>query len=398
MDVKKQAGALQDQLVRWRRDLHRIPELGCDLPQTSKYVQGCLSQMGIPFVTMVKGSGIVATIRGEGAAGGKTVALRADMDALPIKEEAPVDFKAEGGNMHACGHDAHTAMLLGAAKILNDGKAHLNGSVKLIFQPGEENPGGAKPMIQEGALEGVDAIFGQHVGALQSDVKVSGKIVVSRGAVMACRDSFKIKIIGRGAHSSSPHLSVDPIAVAAQVINGVYMMKAREFSALDPVVISICMVRGGTANNIIPMSVEMEGSTRSLNQQTREKIAARIEAVLKNTCEAYGASYQFDFLWDYDITKNNPDMADLVIRAAKDLAFGDDIVQQASPIMGSEDMSFFLNKVPGAYYFLTSLVFQNGEVFGHHHPKFMLDESIFSKGAALLAQIAKNYLDPPANA
>ena len=390
MDIVKLSQAVQEQVVKWRRDLHQIPEIGNDLPMTSKYVQDRLSEMGIPFVTMVNGSGILATITGGKA--GKTVALRADMDALPLVEEAPVDFRATNGNMHTCGHDAHTAMLLGAAKILNDNKAAINGTVKLIFQPGEEAPGGAKPMIAEGALKGVDAVFGQHIGCLFNEIKDSGKVIVSHGNAMACRDAFKIKIIGRGSHGAWPENSIDPIAIGAQVINGLYMIKAREISALDPAVISIGMIHAGTANNIIPMSLEIEGTTRSIKPETRKRIAERIEQVLKSTCEAHGASYEFEFNYDYDITANNPVMADLVIKSAHDLGFGGDVLPQASAVMGSEDMSFFLNEVPGTFFFLSSVAQQDGQVFGHHHPKFMLDESVFCKGVAMFVQIVQNYL------
>ncbi|MGL5515081.1 MAG: M20 metallopeptidase family protein [Sporomusa sp.] len=391
MDINKLAIELQEQIVQWRRDLHQIPELGNELPLTSKYVQDHLNEMGIPFVTMVNGSGILATIKGKGP--GKTVAIRADMDALPVTEEAPVTFKSSNGKMHACGHDSHTAMLLGAAKILHEHKDELKGTVKLIFQPGEESPGGARLMIEEGCLDGVDAIFGQHIGCLIPGVKDSGKIIVSRGNLMACRDAFKIKIIGRGAHSSTPENSIDPIAIAAQVINGIYMIKARENSALCPLVVSVCMVHGGSASNIIPETVEMEGSTRAIDKETREMIAKRIEDVVKGICATYGATYEYEFIWDYDITINNPEMADLVIQSAKDLGMGDDVQLQSGAIMGSEDMSFYFNKIPGAFYFLSSIAEQDGHVYGHHNPKFMLDESVFSKGTALFVKIAKNYLD-----
>ena len=390
MDIRKLSEAVQEQVVKWRRDLHQIPEIGNELPMTSKYVQDRLSEMGIPFVTMVNGSGVLATITG--ANPGKTVALRADMDALPLVEEAPVDFKATNGNMHTCGHDAHTAMLLGAAKVLNDNKAAINGTVKLIFQPGEEAPGGAKPMIEEGALKGVDAIFGQHIGCLFNHIKDSGKVIVSHGNAMACRDAFKIKILGRGSHGAWPENSIDPISIGAQVINGLYMIKAREISALDPAVISIGMINAGTANNIIPMNLVIEGTTRSINPATRTRIADRMEQVVKSTCEAHGASYEFEFNWDYDITANNPEMADLVIKSAHDLGYGNDVLPQPSAVMGSEDMSFFLNEVPGTFFFLSSVVQQEGQVFGHHHPKFMLDESVFCKGVAMFVQIVKNYL------
>ena len=390
MDIIELAKGVQEQVVRWRRDLHQIPELGNDLPLTSKYVQGCLDEIGIPYITMVNGSGILATITGDSP--GKTIALRADMDGLPLKEEAPVEFKSFNGNMHACGHDAHTAMLLGVAKVLNDNKSEIKGVVKLIFQPGEESPGGAEPMIAEGCLNGVDAIFGQHTGNIYPDVKDSGKIVVSRSNVMASRDSFKIKIIGHGAHGAYPEDSIDPIAIAAQVISGIYMIKARECSALSSSVISICMVHGGAASNIIPQEVELEGSTRSIDNNTREMIAVRLEKVSKSICEAYGATCEFVYEKGYDITINNPDMADLVVKSANDLGMGDNVIMQPMPLMGSEDMSFFLEKVPGAYYFLSSVVHQDGQLYGHHNSMFMLDESVFSNGVALMLQIVMNFL------
>lgn len=391
MDINNLAEATQEQLVKWRRELHRFPELGNELPQTSAYVQKQLNEMGIPFVTMVNGSGILATIIG--GEQGKTLAIRADMDGLPIVEAIDVPYKSKNNNMHACGHDAHTSMLLGVAKIINDNKQNLKGVVKLIFQPGEESPGGAKPMIKEGCLKGVDAIFGQHIGVLSSDVLESGKIIVSHGNVMACRDAFKIKVIGKGAHGAWPELSIDPIAIVAQVINGIYMIKSREIATLSPSVISICMINGGSASNIIPQYVELEGSTRSIDEKTRKFIAKRIEEVVSNTCKAYGASYEFEFTYDYDITINNHEMADLVISSAKNIGMGNDVVLQSAPLMGSEDMSFFLNEVPGAYYFLTSVVTQeDGQIYGHHHPRFTLDESVFHKGVALFVAIVNTYL------
>ena len=390
MNINKLAEDMQAQVVKWRRDLHQIPELDHDLPETSKYVQERLTEMSIPFVAMKNGSGILATITGGNA--GKTIALRADMDALPIAEEAPVCFKSVNGNMHACGHDAHTAMLLGAAKVLSDHKARLKGTVKLIFQDGEENVGGAKLMIAEGCLNGVDAIFGQHIGCLFDDISESGKIIVSHGNAMASRDKFKITIIGRGGHSAFPESSIDPISIAAQVINGIYMIKARECSALSPSVVSVCSIHGGTAHNIIPETLELEGSTRSVEPETRAMIASRIEQVVKGVCDAFGATYKYDYVFDYGITANNPEMADLVINAAKDLGLGSDVILQRSSLMGSEDMSLYLDNVPGAYYFLSSVVRQGDQVYGHHHAKFMLDESVFSKGVALFLQITANYL------
>ncbi len=384
---------LAEKIMRWRRDLHEIPEIGNDLPKTSLYVQNCLRDMGISFYTMLNGSAVVGTI--EGSTPGKTVALRADMDALVIKEEAPIDFKAKNGLMHACGHDAHAAMLLGAAEILNEKKNLIKGRIKLIFQPGEENPGGALPMIEHGALEGVDAIFGQHIGCLFSNLKPedTGKIVVSTGNVMSSRSSFKITIRGKGSHSSMPHLAVDPVAIAAQIINGIYMIKAREIDALWPFVISICMVHGGNAPNIMPETVELQGSTRTFDGELTNKVKRRIEEIVQYNCMAYGATYDYEFIKEYPALKNDTKMANLVIKSAKKMINEENIIIQREPLMCSEDMSYYLNKIPGAYFFLLSVVEQNGIVYGHHTPKFMIDETVLFQGSSLLSQIAMDFLN-----
>jgi amidohydrolase len=394
MDINKLAVDIQSEVVGWRRYLHQIPEVGNDLEKTSGYVQDCLREMGIPFVTMVNGSGIVGTITGNST--GKTIALRADMDGLAMEEATTEEFRSTNiGKMHACGHDAHVAMLLGATKILNDHRASINGTVKLIFQPGEEGPGGAALMIEEGCLEGVDAIFGQHIGCLVRGIEESGKITVSHDVAMASGDSFEIKITGKSAHGAYPEDGINPIVIVAQVINGINMMKVCNCPSTTPSVISICMIEGGTAINRIPNEVTLKGSLRSVDSEMRTEMLSKIKQISESISLACGA-VRCDFVhkYGYDITKNNPDMADLVIKAAKDLRMDDDIVEQSVPLMGSEDMSFFLNQVPGAYYFLSSIVRQgeNGEIFGHHHEKFMLDESVFPKGVALFVQIVANYL------
>ncbi|MDL2248592.1 M20 family metallopeptidase [Tyzzerella sp. OttesenSCG-928-J15] len=385
------AKRIEEKITSRRRDLHKMPELGNETIKTRDYIAKALDEMGIEYSLSKSVTGIVAIIRGSEA--GKTVAIRTDMDALPVVEETDLNFKAEGSCMHACGHDAHMAMALGAAEILNNNRDKLKGNVKIIFQPGEEAPGGAKPMIEEGCLENpkVDAIFGQHIGALIDGLK-TGEIAVSKGNAMACRDAFSIEIKGRGAHSSTPHLSIDPVAIAAQVINGIYMIKARQLRALSPAVISVCMVHGGTASNIIPESVKLEGSTRSIDPEDRQFIARRIEEVVKANCEAFGAEYKFNFSWDYPVLTNDSHMAQIVMEAAGKVLGSDKVFEQTQAIMGSEDMAFYHNEVPGAYFFLGSVVEQDGVVYGHHNPKFMLDESVFYKGAAVMAQVVWDYL------
>ena len=390
MDIAKHMRAIQGEIVGWRRALHQIPELGNNLPKTSSFVRERLGEMGIPFVDAVGGGGVVGTITGGRA--GKTVALRADMDALPVTEEAPVDFKAVGGKMHACGHDAHTAMLLGCAKVLSENKSELGGTVKLFFQPGEEGPGGAGPMIEEGFLDGVDAIFGQHIGCLFGEEYPSGSVIVADESAMACRDTFKIKIIGRGGHGAMPEEAVDPIMIACQLVSAFYMIKARECSSLKPAVISVCTINAGSAENIIPGQVEITGSTRAVDAETRSLIARRMKEVSEGVCAAFGAICDFEFNLGYGITKNNPAMAEIVRKAAAGLGLAEDLRLQRQPLMVSEDFSLFLEKVPGTLFFLSSIVRQDGVVYGHHNSKFMLDEDVFWKGAAVLAGAAAEFL------
>ena len=242
-EVKK----IEKDIISWRRDLHKMPELGLELPNTSKYIQERLSEMGVEYYTLVKGNAIVGIIKGSKE--GKTIALRADMDALPIKEETGLSFASDNGCMHACGHDAHSSMLLGAAKVLNDNRDRLNGNVKLFFQPGEEYPGGALPMIEEGAMENpkVDAVLGLHNGSISKDV-AKGKIGVSYGPMMASMDRIFIKIKGQGSHGAYPELSVDPISTAAEVISALQRIVSREIKAIDPVVLSITRIEIGTAS------------------------------------------------------------------------------------------------------------------------------------------------------
>lgn len=388
MDILQSVRDIEKQIITWRRDLHKNPEIENCTPQTRDYIAAQLDQMGISYEKCESVTGLIAHI--QGAKDGKTIVFRADMDALPVSEETGLDFASQNDYMHACGHDAHAAMLLGAAKVLNDNKDKLPGNVRLLFQPGEEYPGGAEPMIAEGCLDGADAIFGLHIGNLIEGLE-SGQVAVHMGNSMACKDSFFIKVIGRGGHSSVPHLSIDPIAISAQLINGLYMIKGRELPALSPSVISVCTIHGGTASNIIPDEVVIEGSTRSVDDATRQLIAKRIQEVAKSTCQTYGATCDFTFEWGYPVLKNNEEMAKLAAKSACQIVGTDNVFTDKDALMGSEDMSFYLNKLPGAYFFLGSIVSDNGVIYGHHSPKFMLDESAFIYGSAIFVQIVMDY-------
>lgn len=390
MNILEEALNLQDEIVQWRRDLHETPEVGNELPLTSIYVQNILKEIGIPFKTLVNGSAIVGLI--ESGHPGKVVALRADMDGLAIQEESELEFKSKNCNMHACGHDAHTAMLLGAAKILFKYRDKLKGIVKLIFQPGEESPGGALPMIEEGVLENpkVDAIFGMHTGALITGV-ASGKILISKSHVMAGKSSFEITIKGKEAHSSMPHLSIDPIPIAAQIVNSIYLIKAREIDALKPAVISICTLNTGIANKNLASQAYMEGFIRAQSTEMCDFIVDRMSEIVKLTCQMFRAEAEFKFTSEYPALINNLNLANLAMDTAIKIVGKENVIEQINPLMCAEDMAYFQEKVPGTYFFLSSIVEQEGVVYPHHNSRFMLDESVFYIGTAMFCQLVMDY-------
>ncbi|MGJ0847221.1 M20 metallopeptidase family protein [Tissierella praeacuta] len=392
MDIIKTAKKVEKSIINWRRDLHQIPEIGLNLEQTSQYVIKQLEEMGIEYRKNIGVSGIVGLIKGEKP--GRTIALRADMDALPIKEETGLTFASKNGNMHACGHDAHTAILLGAAKVLNENKDKIKGNVKLIFQPAEEGPGGAKPMIEDGALKEpkVDAIMGLHVGNLTENSK-EGSIMISYNNMMACLDRFKLKLIGKGCHGAYPETGVDPIAMAGYFISNVQSIISRELSPTDPAVVTIGKINGGFAYNIIPDSVELEGTVRAVDQKVRENIAKRIEDFAKGISETMRGTYEYEYVFGYPPLVNDKEFTKDFIESAKKIIPEEDIVEMKKPAMGGEDMAYFLNEVPGTFFFMSTPRAVNGEYYPHHNSKFDINEEILWKGAALLIQGAMDYLE-----
>ncbi len=383
---------IQTDIVKWRRDLHQIPELGNQLPQTVAYVGAVLDELGINYRKLVDGNAIVATI--EGHQPGKCFALRADMDALPIKEQTGLPFSATGDNMHACGHDAHTAMLLGAAKYLVNHRADFKGTVKLLFQPGEEYPGGAKPMIDDGALENptVDAVFGLHNGNISSAVPV-GKIGFKYGPMMAAPDRILIKLIGQGTHGAYPEFGKDPIVIASELVLSLQRLISREKAATKPAVLSICRITGGYNHNVIPSEVELEGTIRTTSPELRQYYKARLEKICQHYAAMHDIAIELDYEFVYPPLINDDDITKLAIDTARDL-FGDDgFVELTEPVMGGEDMAYFIDAVPGTFAFLANPAPVEGVCYPHHHPKFNVDEALFAKGAKMHAAIAMAYLN-----
>ncbi|MEA4824974.1 MAG: M20 family metallopeptidase [Clostridiaceae bacterium] len=376
--------ALSQKIIAWRRALHQIPEVGFDLTQTTAYVQAELEKLGLAVTRVCNGSGLTALI--EGDTPGKTVALRADMDALPIREETGLPFASTNGNMHACGHDGHTAMLLGAAALLCENRESIQGKVKLIFQPAEENLGGARDMVADGVLVGVDALFGMHAGQL-ADAK-AGTFSFKAGASTASFDAFDIVIHGAGSHGARPEDGVDPIVVAANLINTLQTLASREHRATDPYVFSIGSIHGGETFNIIPDEVTLKGCMRACDGETRERLKARVTAVVEGVCAAMRAKGTVTFHPGYLPTVNDAACTKLAHDKAADLFGGDSVEWMELPIMVSEDVSEYLARVPGCFWLYAT----PGKSCRHHSATFDLDETLLWRGSVLLAETAKEYL------
>lgn len=390
--LQERAGELAPALTELRRDLHRHPELAFEEVETSARIARELSALDIEMRTGVAKTGIVARIRGRGTNGGrrKTIALRADMDALPTpdrKTNVPYRSEVEGA-CHACGHDGHVAMALGAARLLAERRDDLPGDVVLLFQPAEEGIGGAEPMIAEGALDGVDFILGQHM----LPGLPAGEVGVSHGPALAAVDEFLLTIHGRGGHGAYPHLTVDAIVVAAQVITALQTVVARTVDPLDAAVLSIGMVKGGYNFNIIADKVELRGTVRTLNRKLRPEMPKRIAAIVRGITEGFGARFDLDYVHRYPATINHESGVDLFLDVAQQ-ALGNDKVSITPPSMGAEDFSYYLEKIPGAFWWVGCHKEDAEDPgYGLHHPTFDLDERCLPVGAHLLAQGALTYL------
>lgn len=393
LNIVNEAKNIQEQIVAWRRELHQFPEVGHDVPKTAAYIQERLDEMGIEYRANVGGFGIVGLIKG--GKDGKTIALRADMDGLAIKEETGLSFASTNGNMHACGHDTHVAMLLGAAKILNSHKEEIEGNIKLIFQPAEEGPGGAKPMIEDGALENpkVDAAISIHVGDIFPGVVNNGQIGICYSTVQACLDKFSIKIKGKGCHGAMPNTGVDPIVIAGHVINALQTIVSREVKPTNPAVVTIGKLHGGSAYNIIPGVVELEGTARAIDQGEREKIAAHIESIVAGITRGMQGDYEYSYTFGYPPMTNNAQFTKNMVETIKKVVDEKDIVEIVEPTMGGEDFAYFLLQVPGTYMYLGTNNPAKGITYPQHNAKFDVDEDVIWRGTAVMAQGALDWLD-----
>jgi amidohydrolase len=380
---------LQSSLVEWRRKLHQKPELGFQEHITAQFIQQKLKEWQIPYQTEIAKTGIVAIIKSNSS--GKVLAIRADMDALPIQEANEVSYRSQhDGKMHACGHDGHTAIALGTAYYLAQHRDSWKGTVKIIFQPAEEGPGGAKPMIEAGVLHNpdVDAIIGLH---LWNNLPL-GTIGVRSGALMAAVECFRCQILGKGGHGAMPHQTVDSIVVGSQIVNVLQTIVSRNVNPLDAAVITIGEFHAGTALNVIADTANLSGTIRYFDSKLETLISHRLEAIISSICQMHGADYKLDHWQLYPPTINDSAIAELIRSVAAEVVETPIGVVPECQTMGGEDMSFFLQQVPGCYFFLGSANPDKDLAYPHHHPRFDFDETALGMGVEIFVRCVEQFL------
>ena len=393
LDIKKiycEIDRRYDEIVQIRRYLHMNPELSFHEEKTAAYIADFYKGKDVEIMTNIGGEkGIVVILKGGHP--GKTIAVRADFDALPIQEENDIEYKSQNpGVMHACGHDGHTAYLMVLADILIGMRDDIEGTIKFIHQPAEETPpGGAKIIMESGILDDVDAIFGIHV----MTTAPLGTLGYHKGVTQAGRSYFKVRINGKGGHGSMPHLSNDPIVAASYFVTGVQSIVSRRVNPLEAAVVTIGSFDGKGSFNVINDHVELEGDVRTLSGEVREQVKEEFETLLDGIMKAYKCTYDLTYLHDYPVLVNNPEMTELVINAVKNSGLSEvkDFLD-CGQITGSEDMAYYLEKIPGAYYYVGAR--PKGDVwYPHHHPKFNIDEESLRISAKTMAAVIKEYLE-----
>ena len=391
MNIRQLAKEQEDYVIKCRHYLHAHPELGEHEVETTRYIREQLEVMGIPVQTFEGITGCIGTI--EGGQPGKTVMLRADIDALPIQENPGKSYcSVNPGVMHACGHDCHTAMLLGAARILSEHKAELKGTVKLIFQMAEEIGRKSEEYVKRGALEGVDAIFGMHVWSAMD----LGSASFESGERMACSDRFTIEIHGKLSHGSAPHQGRDAILAAAAVVMALQSIPSRINDPLDSLVVTVGMMNGGTKENILADHVELVGTVRAFNRAFRAGMPDRIKELVTNVAKGYGCSADCDYYFGPSPLINDDEELVELARKAAEKELGEGCLKHLPKMTGAEDFSVYIEHIPGVYGYLGFRNKEKGIVCSHHHPSFDIDESVLCHGSGIYAQFAVDYLEKKA--
>ena len=387
--IDQKISELKDEMVRLRRDFHQHPELGFQEKRTAGIIADYLLGLGMEVFKGIGKTGVVGVLNGNSP--GKTVMLRSDMDALPIQEINDVEYRSKNdGVMHACGHDGHMAILLTAARVLSGMRDKLHGRVKFVFQPAEESLGGARFMIADGVLDNpkVDAAFGLH---LISQLPL-GYVGWKSGPIMASMDPFTITIKGKGGHGAIPEGGIDAILISASVITALQGLVTKEISPMSPVVINVGTIKGGDAPNVIAETVVLEGTVRALDTNVQQTIPERMERIISGIAMSMGGSYELDYQSGYPVTVNDAAMTGIVRDIAVQVA-GKEFALEVPSAMISEDMSFYLQKVPGSYFYVGAGNFENGLCQPHHNARFDFDEEALVVGARMMCNLALSYLE-----
>ena len=382
-----EADALAPQLIAWRRHLHMYPEQAFNEHETSRFIRDTLASIDGLELSRPTDTSVMARLIGEQP--GRTIAVRADIDALPIHEEHESEYRSRiDGSMHACGHDGHTAIVLGLVALLARHRDALCGEVRFLFQHAEElSPGGAEQMVAQGVMDGVDQVIGLH---LWSTMPV-GKIGLISGAAMAAPDTFQCHILGRGGHAAAPHETVDPIAVGAQVVSALQHIVSRAVDPLDNVVVSVTQFVAGTTFNVIPGSAYLSGTVRTFDEALRTRVPQLIERMIKGVTDANGATYNLSFERGYRPVVNDPALT-ARLSAVVTRTFGDGVLEPMRPTMGGEDFSAYQQKAPGVFAFVGAGNVDTGIEYPHHHPRFQIDERALSIGLRYLAAATLDLL------
>lgn len=388
-------------LTQIRRRLHQHPELGTMEYETGAIIREYLDEWGIPYQYPCADTGIVALVEGKGTETaeksnqGKTIGIRADIDALPMTEDDSRPYCSKHpGVMHACGHDAHTAMLLGAARVLSENKDRIPGTVRLLFQTDEEGSRGAERTIKEGGIQGADAVFGTHIGTILSKDIPSGTMVCTPGCCMASFDKFVIRVKGNGCHGSTPEKGVDPINIASHIVINLQEIVAREIAATKPAVLTIGHMEAGFAYNVIPSEALIEGTIRALEEDVRQELARRIKEVAEATARTFRGEVEYEMIWGAPPVISDPEMAALAADCAREVVGESRVIDHVdAPNMGGEDFAYFLNQVPGAFMFLSSSNPEKHTDVPHHNPRFNVDEDVLWIGSAMFVKIVERFLE-----
>ena len=386
MPIVNRIADLQGDITAWRHDLHAHPELLYDVQRTAQTVADKLKAFGCDEVaTGIGHTGVVGVIRGRKGQSGKVIGLRADMDALPIEEANDLPYKSTvPGKMHACGHDGHTAMLLGAARYLAETR-NFDGTAVVIFQPAEEGGAGGKAMVNDGLMErfNIGEVYGMH----NYPGLPVGEFALRRGPIMAAADHFTIDIEGVGGHAARPHLTVDPVLIGAQIINQLQSIVSRNVDPLESAVVSICVFQAGNADNVIPQKVKLGGTGRSLSAKVRELLEKRIAEVAEGTARAHGGKARVNYRFGYPVLVNHATQTDFAATVASEVAGKERVNTDMVPVMGAEDFSFMLNARPGAFIFVG-----NGDSAGLHHPSYNFNDEAIAFGTSYWVRLVETSL------